>query len=266
METTACSGKNRWKGRGDKSGAAGASPRCTTPMPGTRRCVLVELYRYDRSQGKPRADYLKAIDGIYQWTRHFVWTRNEFADVPSLPFAIGSTLSSAFLVDYYFTFRDDPQRCSKAEAALRLANRMVWRYLPIWAMDSDRSDSALDSSFLIEPNSGRDWAGLACANEVHWVVETLPLVYVHTGDERLRWYLRGILDRWPQLYRAEYVSSLAECGHDSMTEGLGFFDGCGPGRGRRYDFGSDGTLSLIEPVGRSKMRVVAGVARCDRFL
>ena len=44
---------------------------------------------------------------------------------------------------------------------MRLADRILWRDLPIWAMDSDRFDSALDSSFLIEPNSGRDWAGLA---------------------------------------------------------------------------------------------------------
>ena len=220
--------------------------------------VLVELYRYDRSRKQPRAEYLKAIDGIYQWTRHFVWTRNEFADVPSSPFAIGCTLSTAFLLDYYFTFRDDPQRRERAEEAVRLADRILWRYLPIWAMDSDRFDSALDSSFLIEPNSGRDWAGLACANEVHWVVDTIPSVYVHTGDERLRWYLRGILDRWPQLYRPECEDLPAACGPASMTEGLGLFDGCGPGRGKRYDFGSADALANLEPVGRSKLRVVAG--------
>ena len=53
-------------------------------------------------------------------------------------------------------------------------------------MDSDRSDSGIDSAFLAEPNSGRDWAALACANEVNWNVDALTQVYVHTGDARMR--------------------------------------------------------------------------------
>ena len=65
--------------------------------------ALVDLYRYEKA-----AEYLPLIDGIYNWTKHFVWTRNEFADVPSSPFAIGGTLSAAFLLDYYYTFCDDP--------------------------------------------------------------------------------------------------------------------------------------------------------------
>jgi hypothetical protein len=220
--------------------------------------VLVELCRYDRQHGQASEEYLQAVDQIYNWTRHFVWTRNEFADVPSSPFAIGGTLSTAFLLDYYFAFRSDPARAARAEDALRLADRVAWRYLPIWAMDSDRYDDALDGSFLIEPNSGRDWAGLACANEVHWVVDSTAQVYVHTGDRRLRWYLRGILDRWPQLYQPEYRKSLAECGSGSMTEGLGLFDGAGPGRGGRYAFGTSDRLAVLEPVGESKLRVLAG--------
>ena len=63
-----------------------------------------------------------------------------------------------------------------------------------------------------------------------------------------------------------------------MTEGLGLFDGCGPGRGKRYDFGVTDALANVEPVGRSKLRVVAGMRaaiacckegcpwRCGRFL
>ena len=227
--------------------------------------VLVELYRYDRARGKPRPEYLRAIDGIFCWTKHFVWTRNEFADVPSSPFAIGGTLSAAFLLDYYFTFRDDPARCAQAELALRLAANVTWRYLPIWAMDSDRYDGALDGSFLIEPNSGRDWAGLACANEVHWNIDTLTQVYVHTGDPRMRYYLRGILQRWPQLYRNAYESSISDYGGEAMTEGLGFFDGSGPGRGGRYNYGVASQLPLNEPIGASKLRVVAGTRAAIAF-
>ena len=230
--------------------------------------VLVELYRYDRGLGQAKPEYLAAIDGLFNWAKNFVWSRNEFADVPSSPFAIGGTLSTAFLLDYYFTFRNDPQRGNNATLALNLANRLTWRYLQMWAMDSDRFDGTLDSAFLIEPNSGRDWAGLGCANEVFWCIDSLTQVYVHTGDARLRYYLRGILQRWPALYQPNYAASIAAYGSDSFTEGLGLFDGSGPGRGYRYPFGSCQTLPLNDPVGNSTMRVIAGVAACiafDRF-
>jgi len=230
--------------------------------------VLVELYRYDRAQGQVRTQYLAAIDGLFNWAKHFVWSRNEFADVPSSPFAIGGTLSTAFLLDYYFTFQNDAQRGANATLALNLANRIAWRYLPIWAMDSDRADGPLDSAFLIEPNSGRDWAALGCANEVFWCIDSLTQVYVHTGDPRLRYYLRGLLQRWPALYQANYAASIAAYGSEAFTEGLGLFDGSGPGRGYRYGFGSCQSLPLNEPVGNSTLRVIAGDAAAiafDRF-
>jgi len=227
--------------------------------------VLVELYRYDRARGQARQEHLEAIDALFNWAKHFVWTRNEFADVPSSPFAIGGTLSVAFLLDYHFTFRNDVQRRSNAELALHLANRILWRYLPVWAMDSDRFDGALDSAFLGEPNSGRDWAGLACSNEVNWVIDALTQVYVHTGDARLRYYLRGMLERWPILYRPIYEKTLADYGNDALTEGLGLFDGSGPGRGNRYNYGFTQPLPLNEPVGNSRLRVVAGIEACIAF-
>ncbi len=230
--------------------------------------VLVELYRYDRGRGQAKPEYLAAIDKLFNWAKHFVWTRNEFADVPSSPFAIGGTLSTAFLLDYHFTFNSDPQRATNAALALRLANNITWRYLQLWAMDSDRFDGALDSAFLLEPNSGRDWAGLACANEVAWNLDSLTQVYVHTGDQRMRYYLRGILQRWPALYQPTYRNSVADYGSADFTEGLGFFDGSGPGRGSRYAYGSCSTLPLNEPVSNSIVRVVAGLQAgiaFDRF-
>ena len=230
--------------------------------------VLVELYRYDRGLGQAKANYLTAIDGLFNWAKHFVWSRNEFVDVPSSPFAIGSTLSSSFLLDYYFTFRTDPARSANAGLALQLANRMIWRYLQSWAMDSDRFDGNLDGSFLLEPNSGRDWAGQACANEVFWCIDSLTQVYVHTGDARLRYYLRGILQRWPALYQPNYAASIAAYDDGAFTEGLGLFDGASAGRGVRLGFGSAQSLPLNDPVGNSTMRVIAGISACiafDRF-
>jgi hypothetical protein len=227
--------------------------------------VLVELYRYDRARGHVQTSYLNAIDELFNWAKNCVWTRNEFPDVPSSPFAIGGSLKAAFLLDYYFTFKNDPARAANAELALHLAGNVVWRYLAIWAMDSDRFDGGLDGAFLMEPNSGRDWAGLACANEAGWVIDSLTQVYVHTGDARMRYYLRGILQRWPQLYRPLYESSLAEYGASSLTEGFGIFDGAGPGRGQRYNYGFVVPLAMNEPVGASKLRVVAGARACIAF-
>jgi len=228
--------------------------------------VLVELYRYDRNHNQVRPSYLPAIDELFNWAKHFVWSRNEFADVPSSPFAIGGTLCPAFLLDYYFTFRGDPQRGTNAALALHLANVVWWRYLHPWAMDSDHFDGALDSAFLVEPNSGRDWAGLGCANEVNWTIDSLTQVYVHSGDPRMRYYLRGLLQRWPALYQPNYKDSIAAYGNsDSLTEGLGVFDGSGPGRGYRYPYGFAPALPLNEPVGNSTMRVVAGVQACIAF-
>src|ERR1043165_5364090 len=94
--------------------------------------VLVELYRYDLLHTGSNSNFLWAIDRIFNWAKHFVWSRNEFDDVPSSPFAIGSTLCSAFLMDYYFTFKNDPQRSANAALALRIAGNVTWRYLQTW--------------------------------------------------------------------------------------------------------------------------------------
>jgi hypothetical protein len=228
--------------------------------------VLVELYRYDRNHGQAKPSYLQAIDQLFNWAKHYVWSRNEFADVPSSPFAIGATLNTAFLLDYYFTFRDDPLRSTNAALALHMADTVTWRYAHPWAMDSDRYDGALDSAFLIEPNSGRDWAGLGCANEVNWNIDAITQVYVHTGDPRMRYYLRGILQRWPELYQPNYENSIADYNtSEALTEGLGMFDGSGPGRGDRYPYGFSPSLPLNEPVGASLMRVIAGAQACIAF-
>ncbi len=228
--------------------------------------VLVEFYRYDLSQGQAKSNYLHAIDGLFNWARHFVWSRNEYVDVPSSPFAIGATLCNSFLMDYYFTFRNDPLRATNAALALRMVDTITWRYIHPWAMDSDHFDGAVDSAFLIEPNSGRDWAGLGCANEVDTCIDSLAQAYVHTGDSRMRYYLRGILQRWPELYQTTYHVSIAAYGSsDSLSEGYGVFDGSGPGRGGHYAYGSANPFSIVAPVGISNLRVVAGMQACIAF-
>lgn len=216
--------------------------------------LLLGLYR---DLGRP--EYLPIVDGVFHWAKHVVWTRNEFADVPSSPFAIGGTLPTSFCLDYYFTFKDapDPARREAARRALDLARSFTYRYLIFWPSDNNRFDH-LDAAFLWEPNSGRDWTGAACANEVFWNLDTLAQTAVHTGDPVLRWALEGSLDRWHQLYQEKYANSIADYAGGDMTEGYGLYAGNMYGVGVRAPYGFASPLAMIEPVGDSTVRVLAG--------
>jgi hypothetical protein len=204
-------------------------------------------------------EHLPIVDGVFNWAKHIAWTRNEFADVPSSPFAIGGTLSASFCLDYYFTFKDglDAVHRAKAAQALDLARSFTYRYLVLWPSDNDRLDNR-DSAFLWEPNSGRDWTGAACANEVFWNLDTLAQTAVHTGDPALIWALNGSLDRWHQLYQESYKDSLADYQPADMTEGYGLYAGNVYGVGVRAPYGFASPLAMIEPVGRSLVRVLVG--------
>jgi len=236
--------------------------------------VFLDLYRNRKAPaiakllsdvGLSEGRLLEIVQGVLVWTRSFVFTRNEFADVPSSPFAIGGTLSAAFCLDYYFAFRGDPKRTQDARRALELAKAVTYRYLTMWMSDSNRADG-LDSAFLWEPNSGRDWCGAACANEVHWNLDTLAMVAVHTGDPMLIHALRGTLERWPQLYKERYRASIQNYEHDSMTEGFGLYEGnVYGGVGARASYGTASALPMLDPVGDSKVRVLCGLRAALAF-
>lgn len=236
--------------------------------------VLVDLYRHRnvphiasmlKDLGLTPERLLELVNGVLIWTKHFTFTRNEFADVPSSPFAIGGTLSASFCLDYYFTFRNHPKYAKSAVQALQLARTVTYRYLTMWMSDSNRADG-LDSSFLWEPNSGRDWCGAACANEVHWNLDTLAMVAVHTGDPILIHALRGTLERWPQLYKERFRASIAKYEHDAMTEGFGLYEGnVYGGVGARASYGTASALPMLEPVGNSRVRVLCGLKSALAF-
>jgi hypothetical protein len=219
--------------------------------------LLLDLYRYDGKKS-----YLPLVEGVYNWTKHIVWTRNEFADVPSSPFAIGGSLAAAFLLDYYFAFKDDADRRTRALEALEMARSFTYRYMVMWTADN-REDDNLDSAFLWEPNSGRDWTGAACSNEVIWNLDTLAQIAVHTGDPVLLWALQGSLSRWHLLYQDVWHDTLSAYRPADFTEGYGLAPGnvyggpdLQPGKRAAYGFG--GPLAMIEPVGETTVRVVAG--------
>ncbi len=216
--------------------------------------LFLGLYR---DAGK--TEYLPVVDGVFNWARHIAWTRNEFADVPSSPFAIGGTLSASFCLDYYMTFKGSPEadRRARAREALDLAHSLTYRYMVLWPSDNNRADN-LDASFLWEPNSGRDWTGAACANEVFWNLDTLAQVAVHTGDPILSWALQGSLSRWYELYQDVRKSRLADYQPSDMTEGYGLYAGNIYGVGMRAAYGFAGALVMTEPVGNAAVRVLAG--------
>jgi hypothetical protein len=204
-------------------------------------------------------EYLPIIDGALNWAKHIAWTRNEFADVPSSPFAIGGTLSASFCLDYYFTFRSakDQHHINEAQQALELARTFAYRYLSMWPCDNNRDDN-LQSSFLWEPNSGRDWTGAACANEVFWNLDTLAQTAVETGDPVLLWALQGSLDSWSRLYQNRFHPSLSDYAASDMGEGYGLAPGDVYGVGMHSAYGFAQPLMMIEPVGNSSVRVLAG--------
>ncbi|MGC8887549.1 MAG: hypothetical protein ACP5MG_10370 [Verrucomicrobiia bacterium] len=204
-------------------------------------------------------EYLPVVDGVLNWAKYIQWTRNEFADVPSSPFAIGGTLSASFCLEYYKTFKDSPdnEHRNRAALALELARAFTYRYMIIWLSDNNRFDN-LDSSFLWEGNSGRDWTGAASANEVFWNLDTLAQTAVHTGDPILMWALQGSLDRWHQLYQDVIKNSLLEYQARDMTEGYGLYAGNVYGVGKRAQYGFAAPLVMTEPVGNSFIRILAG--------
>ncbi|MHB1458876.1 MAG: hypothetical protein ACYC0V_18350, partial [Armatimonadota bacterium] len=204
-------------------------------------------------------EYLPIVDGVMNWAKHVAWTRNEFADVPSSPFAIGGTLTASFCMDYYMTFKNAPDEHHRNEArrALDLARSFTYRYMAMWLSDNNLDDN-IDPSFLWEPNSGRDWTGAACANEVFWNIDTLAQTAVHTGDPILMWALQGTLERWHLMYQERYRDSLAAYRASDMTEGYGLYEGNVYGLGIRALYGFASPLYMTEPVGSSVIRVLAG--------
>jgi len=217
--------------------------------------MLLDICRNDPAE---RQRLLPYVDGALRFTRHILYTRNGYADVPCAQFCWGAGPVTSFCLRYHYTFRDDPERRELAQAALKLAHAMLYRYLPIWASDSNPYDE-LDSAFLLEPNSGISWLGAACSNEVWVVPHAVAQVYLATGDPVLGHYLRGMLERWHWLFRDEFYPNVAAYGN-AYTERLGLYDGSAQPLGTRATFG--GLWGLFErycwPVGNARVRVLCG--------
>jgi len=217
--------------------------------------AFLDTYRGDPAG---QARLLPYIDGALRFTRHILYTRNDYADVPAAQFAWGAAPVAHFCLSYYYTFRQDPARRALCDLALKLARNMTYRYLAIWTSDNDEMDD-LDASYFMEPNSGLPWLGSACANEVWVVPHALAEVYVTTGDPILGQYLRGMVERWPVLARDEYHPTMADQGN-GYSERYGLFQDCPQGKGTRAAYGGiwGGFEELSWPVGSAKVHVLCG--------
>lgn len=218
--------------------------------------LFLDAYRNDpAAYGK----YLNIVDGVLRWTKHVLFTRNGYADVPAAQFCWGAAPSTVFCLRYYYTFRDDKdaQRRKLAEQAYRLARNMMYHYLPTWLADNDEMDD-LDAFSYCEPNSGVSWLGAACSNEVWCVPFAATVTYLATGDPWLAHYVNGCVEHWHELFRDEWYPTVRQYGN-AFTEVYALY----PGRnhpGSRVAFGGLwGQLEQIAwPVAEATVRITCG--------
>ncbi len=213
--------------------------------------IVLTFWEYTH---QPR--YLEVADGILNWTKYNICTRNAISDVPEAMFTMGWP-GVRFLLRYHRLFENDSQRGEQAELALELAHRFAYRYNTLFIPDNAVDDD-LDGTFLVEPNSAKPWTGQPCANECNDIPEGLLRVYVATGDPILLQYIEGMVEQWHLLYRDQDAQDIKTTGVE-FTEAWGLYDGCSiGGRKVRAPYGVLWGMELLKPVGKAKAKVVCG--------
>lgn len=201
--------------------------------------AMLWFYRSERDQR-----YLKYIDGMVKWTRHCLYDRAGMADLPWAVFSMGAANGGEFLLDYYYTFRDDPERGQLAEEAWRLAEMIVYRNSYPYLGDPMDGDS-LDPSFLLQAVNSAYWIGAVTWGEMGRVPEMWIRMYLETGDPLLKYLVRGCLERY-------YIGTINAAGH--YTENLLVFKGGGMSGG----WGANNFRWLAEPLGSAILQVDVG--------
>jgi len=215
--------------------------------------VLLAFY-----EREPKREWFDIIDGVLDWTRYNICTRNDISDVPEAMFTIGWP-GVRFCLRYWRVFRNAPDDAHRRRAAfaLDMAHSLAYRYTTLFLPDN-ADDDAIDGAWLIEPNSGRPWTGMPCSNECCAVPDGLLEVYIETADPILIGFIRGMTRQWHLLYQDEDgPGNLAT--DTPFTEAWGLFDDCAMGgRDIRAAYGGLGGFRLLKPVGRARARVVCG--------
>jgi len=208
---------------------------------------MVMLYQITKDER-----LLPYIDGVYNWCKHYLFTRNGVCDLSWAMFSREATaVGESFLLNYRKVFRDDPERRAHAEEALGLAHTAVYKNLWFYTTDPDPSDD-LDPTFLNQATNDCRWAGRVTWNEAGWVLRTMVPVYCETGDPFLKYLLRGSLERYYAGFRddggiAENLQIFGEIEPKGLRTG-GFPDAEHGGSVRRW----------ARPLPPAKMRVAMG--------
>ena len=209
--------------------------------------AMVMLYQITKDER-----LLPYIDGVYNWCKRYLFTRNGVCDLSWAMFSREATaVGESFLLNYRKVFRNDPARRAHAEEALALARTAVYKNLWFYTADPDPSDD-LDPTFLNQATNDCRWAGRVTWNEAGWVLRTMVPIYCETGDPFLKYLLRGSLERYYAGFRddggiAENLQVFGEIEPKGLRTG-GFPDAEHGGSVRRW----------ARPLPPARMRVAMG--------
>ena len=231
--------KDRWGGK-----RAEGLYHCKAWHAGT---AFLLLYEVDEDPG-----YLRFVDAVYNWTKHFVFTRDGVCDLPWAMFCrVGTAAGGNFLLNYRRVFRTDPVRGKNCDEALRLAHMCLYKVTWFYTADPDETDE-IDPTFLNQAVNDSHWAGRVTWNECGWVLRSMVPLYCETGDPFLKYLLRGAMERYWIGFRddgvmAENLQISGELEPKGLRTG-GFADIVHGANVRRY----------ASPVGDARLRVVVG--------
>ena len=231
--------QDRWGGK-----RAEGIYHCKTWQAGTAFLLLYEVEK--------NPEYLRFVDAVYNWTKHFVFTRNGVCDLPWAMFCrVGTAAGENFLLNYRRVFRTDSVRGRNRDEALRLAHMCLYKVTWFYTADPDETDE-LDPTFLNQAVNDASWAGRVTWNECGWVLRSMVPLYCETGDPFFKYLLRGAMERYWIGFRddggiAENLQISGEIEPKGLRTG-GFADMVHGANVRRYAL----------PVGDARLRVAVG--------
>ena len=205
--------------------------------------AMLHWYRHRHT-----TEYLPTLDGMVRWTRHYLYDRAGMADLPWAVFSMGAANGGEFLLDYCYTFRDDPERAALAAEAFRLAEVVVYRNTYYYTSDPDTTDT-LDPTFLLQAVNSHYWLGQVTWGEMGRVPEMCIQMYLETGDPFFEYLARGCLERF-------YVGTVSAAGN--YTENLSIFGETGPKGTTSGGWGGNNFRWLAEPLGSAIVQVDVG--------
>jgi hypothetical protein len=207
-----------------------------------------------------REDLLPYIDGLFNWVRHYVYTRGDISDIPESMFTLQSgTLAMDFLMNYRQAFANAPdaEHRKRAQEAFDLAYMVVYRNANVTIGDSDERDN-ISPAFMMPGNMAKFWLGQISNAELSEPFRAMIVMHVETGDPVFKWLVRGALDRWWIGYKEDCWHTAENIDIWGVSTGeknlqTGIHDPC------------DTFWEWSQPVGDAFMRVTCGAKAAMAF-